>query len=420
MDGEGHAREGGGGEKRPRSPGSPEVVSSKSSKLEQQVEQHCSVFSLEKGETENPPVSKNNDIQGELPGTPITTGEKVVSPNRLDLLKECVDGNKSPRDHIDCSYVYKLICGLEWRLHNLEVAHTKEISELKLKHASDIAGLRLEMVQTQSAQELGNTDLVQVKQDLAATSEGVARLETFQGEYETRLDSLERIPDQVTQDTDTQMATTGEETNIARASDRVQRLQQDLSDHISNMNTFTSNLQRENRRRHLEWDQQEQYSRRDCVIVKGVNYKRGEDTTDIMCRIAYSIGVSISPSDISTSHRTGRPVGDAPRPIICKFTRRDTKHSVMTKRHETRHIKYDDEGNPVRIYIDENLTRMRARVCKKLRDTKTPHRVRDGKIHLTTDGENPTTQQILDSPNDWEGLNWPDEVKVELGIYPRD
>ena len=63
---------------------------------------------------------------------------------------------------------------------------------------------------------------------------------------------------------------------------------------------------------------------------------------------------------------------------------------------------------------------MRARVCRKLRDDKILHKVKDGKIHILTTGENPTNEKILDSPHDWEGLEWPDNVKIELGIYPKD
>jgi len=60
---------------------------------------------------------------------------------------------------------------------------------------------------------------------------------------------------------------------------------------------------------------------------------------------------------------------------------------------------------------------MRARVCKKLRDDKTPHNVKDGKIFLTpADGE----WRVLDAPADWEALEWSDRIKMELGIYPRD
>ena len=259
-------------------------------------------------------------------------------------------------------------------------------------------------------------DLETLKQNLAVASDGIAELENFKTVCETRLQSLEQIPDDIVEDS---VMETSEGRNVTIANDKVRKIQKDLSDHIASMDTFKINLNRENRRRHLEWDQQEQYSRRDCVVVKGVPCKRDENTTDIVCRIAYSMGLTICPSDISVSHRVGRQVGNT-RPIICKFTRRDTKYLLMANRSAARHIKDDGEGNPVRIFIDENLTQMRARVCKKLREDKISHRVRDGKIHLTTTGENPTTETVLDSPSDWEGLNWPDSVKMDLGIYPKD
>lgn len=253
-------------------------------------------------------------------------------------------------------------------------------------------------------------DLQQLKQDLAEASEGIASLETFKGECETRINFLEQ-----------QVTVTGtgtlDGTNLVNAEDKVAKIQQELNDHIASMGDFKLNQGRENRKRHLEREQQEQYSRRDCVVVKGVPSKRGEDTNDLICRIAYSIGVMISPGDISVSHRMGRQVGNQPRPIICKFTRRETKYTLLRNRYATRHIKDDGEGHPVRIFIDENLTSMRAKVCKKLREDKTPHTVKDGKIILN--GED-STPKVLDSPNDWENLDWPVSVKVELGIYPRE
>ena len=256
-------------------------------------------------------------------------------------------------------------------------------------------------------------DLTQTRLDLATVSEGVSSLEGFRERCKTRLNNLE-LPTEDNEDMQS-----GDNTH-GTPHTSVQQIKTDLDKHISNMNTYLENIQKENRRRHLECDHQEQYTRRDSILVKGVPYKRGEDTTDIVRRIAFSIGVNISASDISTSHRTGRQLGNTPRPIICRFLRRDTKHHMMANRSQARHIRTDDDNNPVRIYIDESLTYMRSRVCKKLRDDKIPHKVKDGKIHIMSDGENPTTLQILDTATDFENLDWPDRVKMDLGIYPRD
>ena len=330
-----------------------------------------------------------NNMQSNTPvvaaSTPVST--KSTSPKNFfsKFLKA--------KSEITIESLYNALMDQESRLSTME----KKVEDLE----SENTGLKEKLA-----------GLEQVKLDLATASDGVASLEKFKDEIETRLNTLEQqgtqIEDSVTSP------------NTADAATRVSKIQHDLDDHISKMRDFKLNLKKENRRRHLEWEQQEQYSRRDCVMVKGVPYKRDENTTDIVCQIANFIGVGISPSDISTSHRTGRQVGSTPRPIIVKFTRRDTKYWLMSRKTEARHIKTDPEGKQCRIFIDENLTQMRARVCKKLRDDKILHKVKDGKIHILTTGENPTTEKILDSPHDWEGLDWPDNVKIELGIYPKD
>ena len=47
--------------------------------------------------------------------------------------------------------------------------------------------------------------------------------------------------------------------------------------------------------------------------------------------------------------------------------RREVKAQILMSKKLAGNIKTYDDGNPVRIYLDENLTGMRARVCKKLR-----------------------------------------------------
>ena len=56
-------------------------------------------------------------------------------------------------------------------------------------------------------------------------------------------------------------------------------------------------------------------------------------------------------------------------------------------------------------------------MCKKLREDKVQHHTRDGKVFMSV-GENEF--KVLDSPTDWEELNWTDRVKTDIGIYPRD
>ena len=170
---------------------------------------------------------------------------------------------------------------------------------------------------------------------------------------------------------------------------------------------------------HLEGEKRDQYSRRDMVRITGVPFTRGENTTSLACRIGRSLGVDISPGDISVSHRSGRQVGSAPRRILCKFVRRETKHELLKNKRLARHIKTDDAGRPVRIFVDEELTSMRAKICKKLRDEKIEHHTMDGKIHIAQGGDSDGNYKVYDTPADWESLQWSPNTKVELGIYPR-
>ena len=125
--------------------------------------------------------------------------------------------------------------------------------------------------------------------------------------------------------------------------------------------------------------------------------------------------------DISVSHRNGRQTGPTPVPILVRFARRDVKHQILQNRKNTRFIKTDFDGNPVRIFIDENLTFMRAKVCKHMREKKLDPHTRDGKIFLNTSAiDAEPTWKVLDAPGEWESLEWPDSVKEEVGIYPRD
>ena len=84
-----------------------------------------------------------------------------------------------------------------------------------------------------------------------------------------------------------------------------------------------------------------------------------------------------------------------------------------------RYIQKDDDGNPVRIFIDEHLTPMRARFCKKLREEKVQHHTWDGQIFITKEGEGNGNRLVVDTPDDWERFDIPVSVKEEIGIFPK-
>ena len=201
---------------------------------------------------------------------------------------------------------------------------------------------------------------------------------------------------------------------LAAAENRIAELNKDVETLTNDLKVMEQKLKNHVRRWHLEEDSSLQYSMRDSIIVSGATYNRDENTNQIMCKIANSIGVDITEQDISVSHRTGRVQGNTPRPIVVKFVRRDTKHLVLQNKKFARNIKCDEAGNPVRIFLDEHLTPMRRSFCKKLREKNVHHYTWDGKIHVFNGEDN--SKSVIDTPDDWERCNMPEEYKAEVGI----
>ena len=197
-------------------------------------------------------------------------------------------------------------------------------------------------------------------------------------------------------------------------------MDQEVKSVRSELNAVNHRAKQRRRRAHLEGDQRDQYSRREILRVTGVPYRQGENTSQIMVGIACELGVCITETDISVSHRSGRRGGRDPRPILCKFVRWDVKNKILANKKFAGNIKFDPYGNPVRIFLDEDLTRMRANVAKKLRQDKVPHYTRDGKFFIATNPSSDSEYTVFDSLEDWEKLPWIESVMIDVGVFPRD
>ena len=93
-------------------------------------------------------------------------------------------------------------------------------------------------------------------------------------------------------------------------------------------------------RHEYEIDDQEQYSKRDNVLTKGIPEERGENTNDIVCSVAQAVGVPCEEKDISTSHRIGQwaRAGSKPRPFMAKFVRHDTRTQMLRNKKELKKV----------------------------------------------------------------------------------
>lgn len=400
--------EGGGREERKRTlSSSPDVVQDKEKLMRNNSPDtlHQSITLLD---------NIRNAVKGSsqtLPQTPVSHTKILKSPTNLNsdiLLKyKSLEMNGKP-NKLDCDFLYDILIGLELRVFKQEESLAELKLQLQVKEV-EIQTLRVQQpaeaaIPTsdefhdlkQRLQELENAPLPAVP---AATEEDVA-MSASHGEFIANAQrELPLLSD-----------------GCARAEETILKISDGLKSMEDDMTSFQKSFIKSNRRAHLEGESRDQYSRRETVRVTGVPFKRGENTNNIMCRIAHSIGVRMTESDISVSHRSGR---QEPRAIIVKLARRDLKHQILSNRKRTKDIRVDDDGKPVKIFIDEHLTNMRVNMCRKMREDKVPHYTRDGKIfhnHGTPDNED---WKLLDTPTDWENLDIPVSVKEELGIYPK-
>ena len=86
----------------------------------------------------------------------------------------------------------------------------------------------------------------------------------------------------------------------------------------------------------VQGDEQEQYSRQNCLLIHDVEENRNEDTDTLSINIINEhLGLDIQPSDIDRTHRIGNKhkARKKGRAIIIKFTWYKTRKKVfMNKR----------------------------------------------------------------------------------------
>ena len=114
------------------------------------------------------------------------------------------------------------------------------------------------------------------------------------------------------------------------------------------------------------FDNLEQYSRRDCLEIRGVPVTEREDTTKIISNVGSMIGVEINETDVSISHRLPAPRSSTVNTtnvhpsIIVKFVRRELRERFYAARKNLREKSTSDLGfsrtTQGKIYIVENLT----------------------------------------------------------------
>ena len=102
------------------------------------------------------------------------------------------------------------------------------------------------------------------------------------------------------------------------------------------------------RQLHIELNDLEQYSRKTCIRIQGLNIPQNTDTTDaILSTFKEHLNITLTKHDIEAAHPLPNSRVDKPAPIIVKLVRISAKENIIYKRR-----KLKDSG----ITIFEDMT----------------------------------------------------------------
>ena len=130
----------------------------------------------------------------------------------------------------------------------------------------------------------------------------------------------------------------------------------DLKKQISLMSNGLKDLEK-------KVDRQEQYSRRNCLLLHGVKEGDNEDTDKIVVKLTQDdLGEEIDVADLDRTHRIGnsKNLNGKTRPIIVKFARYNVRKRIFGNKKKLK-------GKPVSI--TESLTKFRVEKLQEARET---------------------------------------------------
>ncbi|XP_071953848.1 uncharacterized protein [Antedon mediterranea] len=153
----------------------------------------------------------------------------------------------------------------------------------------------------------------------------------------------------------------------------------DTKDRLSKVEHQVENLQN-------ELDEAEQYSRRNCLIIQGIEEKQGEITDNIVLDLfKKKLSVEVDKTCIDRSHRLGPKVkkNGRARGIIVKFSSYNVRNEVYKAKKKLK-------GS--HIYIHENLTSKRSSLLRTVKQNYasvvSAVWTQDGRIHTIITGSN--------------------------------
>ena len=154
-------------------------------------------------------------------------------------------------------------------------------------------------------------------------------------------------------------------------SEKIARLQKDLTDKDVMINKLENNVTNLNNRvddLENELDNVDQYERRDTVILTGASLPPEtpqENTTTLVTKtIKDHLKINMKESDISVSHRLGQQRQQQNRPIIVKLVNRSLKHDLIGACIQLR----------PQLYVNESLTPKRRELLNKVLAIRKEHK----------------------------------------------
>lgn len=164
--------------------------------------------------------------------------------------------------------------------------------------------------------------------------------ETFRGEIESLVDSIVK----------------GVLKGLQDRVDSLEKTNAELRTENGTLSTKVETLEK-------QIEQAEQYSRRNCLRVSGLQEETNEDTDALIMRLASTVGSEIQISDIDRSHRVGNPrqQRDRPRDIIVKFSTYRSRQKFYKHRTALKDTGYRG------VFVNEDLTRQRSTLLYEAR-----------------------------------------------------
>ena len=126
---------------------------------------------------------------------------------------------------------------------------------------------------------------------------------------------------------------------------------------IKNLKSTAIELSSQVEKEATKLDDFEQYGRRQNLEIVGIPVQKDENTNAIVQEVAKLLKVTITASDISTSHRLQTKNELKPPPIIVRFVSRDIRNKLFSNRRNARNADFSNFSvNGVEsIFINENL-----------------------------------------------------------------